>query len=366
MTLSNKTRSVRQGGLDSETLHPPVFKTTVGLVVVTALFLTSSFHTAASISRSSFPDAADIYYLPSSKTLKAMSLGHREALADLIWLEALLYFGDKVKGDRRYEYLWRFLDTTLDLDPFHRRVYLWAGAVSMYNLNRIDNEAVRRSIHYLERGHQAFPKDWQILFSLASNYLHELHSTDPKQEAQWRRIGADYLWKAADIGGGPSYLHSLAAKVWSEQGRWEVAYRRLRAVYLSTDNPKIRESVRRRMVQLLFTGSDQVLTAERIAIRTMLAGIGPLYPATTWFLEAAHQIRVNSRISKRVEQTAAHRKSFEAAWKKDMPYVPLDLYVLLAQPGTDGPSPCSSTTSSPRSPSIHAQSPHQDMPSRQP
>ncbi len=329
---------IAQNRADDETVHPLVRKAVTWAVILTAIFLTVSFHTTANITRSSFPDAADIYYLPSSNTLRVLSLGHREALADLVWLEAVLFFGDKVTGDKRYEFLWRYLDTTMDLDPYHRHVYLWAGAVAMYNLNRIDNEAVFRSIHYLERGHRRFPKDWRILFSLASNYLHELKTKDPKQESKWRRIGADYLWKAANIGGGPAYLHSLAAKVWSEQGRWEVAYRRLQAVYLSTDDPEIRKSVRRRMTQLLFTGSDQVLTCERIALRTSTAGIGPLFPALTWFLEASHHMRLTSRITEKVQGAVEHRKAFEKAWKNDMPYIPSDLYLLLApQPMDAGP-----------------------------
>jgi len=37
----------------------------------------------------------DIYYLPPPKWLQVMSLGHRRAVADLIWLRALIYFGDE-------------------------------------------------------------------------------------------------------------------------------------------------------------------------------------------------------------------------------------------------------------------------------
>ncbi|MBW2507597.1 MAG: hypothetical protein JRE81_03105, partial [Deltaproteobacteria bacterium] len=40
----------------------------------------------------------DIYYLPPPDWLQVMSLGYRRALADLIWLRALIYFGDEFEN----------------------------------------------------------------------------------------------------------------------------------------------------------------------------------------------------------------------------------------------------------------------------
>ncbi|MCD6499751.1 MAG: hypothetical protein J7M25_15775 [Deltaproteobacteria bacterium] len=317
----------------NETVHPILATTLMVVFLACGLFATAYAHLTAHMSRVNFPDQVDAYYLPPANVLKIMSLGYHEAVADLVWTEAILYFGRQIAGVRRYTYLDRYLDTAIVLNPYNKRLYKWAGAVSMYNLRRIDQASVWRSIHYLEQGHRAFPKDWQILFSLASNYLNELHSKDPKVEAKWRRIGADYLWAAANIGGGPAYLHSLAAKIWSDKGRWEVAYRRLQSVYLSTTNPAIRENTRHRLTQLLIVGSDRVLASERIGLRATLTGLGGgLFRAIDGYLESSYLLRVQKVTRNRMKTVSLQRKRTEQRWKQDMAYVPEDLFLLLRKP----------------------------------
>jgi hypothetical protein len=294
------------------------------------VFLAAYAKTVAINTRTSFPDAADTYYLPPPAALRVASLGHTEAIADLVWVKAVLYFGEKMTTRSKQTYLRHYLDTVIRLNPRFRRVYQWAGAVMIYNLRRITNDTVWDSIHYLEKGHRQFPTDWQILFSLASNYLYELKTSDREVKKKWRRIGADYLWKAANLGGGPAYLHSLAAKVWSEQGRFEVAHKRLREVYLSTENQKIRESVRRRMEHLLATRADQVLAIERFALHSALTGFsGGAMPAFGSALELSFAERHKEESSQRVEKMILHRKRFEKKWKAQLPYAPADLYILL-------------------------------------
>src|SRR5690348_11604171 len=60
----------------------------------------------------------EILYVPSSKTLKRMSLGYSGLLADVYWTRAVQYYGGK-RQDRsaRYDLLYPLLDITTDLDP---------------------------------------------------------------------------------------------------------------------------------------------------------------------------------------------------------------------------------------------------------
>lgn len=322
----NKSQPV----LDFQELPTPLRVFLFSAVLATLVFLTAYTKATATNTRASFPEAADTYYLPPPVALRLASLGHIEAMADLVWVKAVLYFGEKVTTRSKQTYLRRYLDTVIQLNPRFRRVYQWAGAVMIYNARRITNDSVWDSIHYLRKGHNQFPKNWRILFSLASNYLYELKTTDPEMRDKWRRIGADYLWKAANLGGGPDYLHSMAAKVWSEQGRFEVAHKRLREVYLSTENPKIRESVRRRMEHLLATRADQLLAIERLALHSSLTGFsGGAMPAFGSALELSFAERHKEESSQRVEKMSLHRERFEKKWKAQLPYAPADLYILL-------------------------------------
>jgi tetratricopeptide (TPR) repeat protein len=311
----------------------PACRAAVFVVALASLVFFAGFtHLTTRSARRSFPESVEKYYLPPTSVLRAASLGYNEALADLVWVKTILYFGERMQTTRQYSHLTRYLDAVIALDPHFRKVYLWAGAVTMYNFNRITNETVKQSIRYLEKGHEMFPKDWEILFALASNYLRELRAESPEQAARYRRIGADYLWKAANIGKGPPYLHSLAAKVWSEQGRWEVAYTRLKKVFASTNDPRVRKSVRQRMAELLLTGSDQVLAVERLAglagVATSIGGSGAPLASV---VELGFQSRVQDTSKQEVENLAEQHERLKKKWKSSLPYAPLDLFVVLGE-----------------------------------
>ncbi len=311
----------------------PVVRGGVWVVVAAALiFFTAYTHMATRKQRVGFPESVDVLYLPSDTALHLFSLGHKEALANLLWVKTVLYFGERMMTNRDYTYLTDYLDAVLTLNPRFRRVYLWAGAVMMYNLRQITNESVWASIHYLERGAEVFPGDWEILFSLASNYLRELQSDDPAQVAEWRQKGANYLWQAANVGGGPHYLHSLAAHVWSEEGRWEVAFRRLQSIYTSTDNPEIRESVEQRMAQLLLSGTGSAAGVERLGLRVAMGGggAGGLAPLG-FFPEIGFYLRLHESSRSEMETFTREQRELEELWREDLPYAPFDLFVIMGR-----------------------------------
>src|SRR5215467_12947014 len=60
----------------------------------------------------------EVLYLPSSKTLKRMSLGYSSLLANIYWTRAVQYFGAQFHNRKpRYDLLYPLLDITTDLDP---------------------------------------------------------------------------------------------------------------------------------------------------------------------------------------------------------------------------------------------------------
>ena len=74
----------------------------------------------------------DIYYLPPPDWLEVMSLGYRRALADLIWLRALIYFGDEFMHQGEVKHVHNYGESMLNLDPDFRRVYRWVGVAGVY------------------------------------------------------------------------------------------------------------------------------------------------------------------------------------------------------------------------------------------
>lgn len=233
--------------------------------------------------RDRFPPGDDALYLPRPAALRAMSLGHTELAADLVFLRALIYFGGQLEQKGQFRWLDNYLDTITALDPRWKTPYRWAGVATMYNGHPITNQMVLDSSHFLERGARQFPDDWELSFMLGCNYLFELHTSDPKQQEAWRRVGGDWVQHAALVGGAPSWVPLLAATIMRKEGRQEAALRHLEEVYVATDDEETRRQVRNRLLGL------------------------------------------HAQID--LDREARERAAFEAAWKKTLPYAPPDLFV---------------------------------------
>jgi hypothetical protein len=225
-------------------------------------------------------------FLPRTEVLRAASLGHPELMADLLFIRTLTYFGTQIEKVRNYDWLPGHLETIFELDPWFRGVYRFAGLATMYNGLPITNVEVGRSIHFLELGLARFPSDWEMAFMLGCNYLFELKTEDPTDRARFRRVGADWIRRAA-VSGGPGWLPGLAATVMSREGRTEAALRYLEEAYLTAPDERAREEIGRMLM---------------------------------------------ARREKSMAALQAARDRFIAAWRQALPYAPADLYVLIGDP----------------------------------
>jgi hypothetical protein len=185
----------------------------------------------------------------------------------------------------------RYLDTIITLDPSFRRPYRWAGVITLYNGRVITNDMVRASNHYLELATERFPRDWEFPFMLGCNYLNELKPSRPEQKDEWRRIAAEYIRRAAVLGGGPTWLPLLAASIYTREGETDLAIRHLEEMYASSEDPTVREQIRARLAALQKSGAN--------------------------------------------ERRERARAEFERRRKAWAPYAPADLYVLVGEPPPD-------------------------------
>jgi hypothetical protein len=243
---------------------------------------------AANRRRAAFPAAADVLYLPQPSALHALALGHDELAADLVFVRGLVYFGSQLEEKGEYRWLENYLDTITQLDPRWKTPFRWAGVATMYNGKPITNKMVMLSNHFLERGVRQFPDDWELPFMLGCNYLFELHTDDPKQRDEWRKVGGEWVRHAAIVGGAPSWVPLLAATIMRQEGQEEAAVRHLEEVYVSTQDERTRQQVRNQLVAL------------------------------------------HAKIDLAREQR--ERSAFETAWKETLRYVPADLFVAIGAP----------------------------------
>jgi hypothetical protein len=243
--------------------------------------------------RANIPAEDDLLLLPTPGSLRVMSLRHTELMADLIFVRALIYFGDQMvhlahKETAHYRWIENYLDTIVTLDPYFKTVYRWAGTATMYNGTDITNESVEISNRLLARGAERFPDDWELSFMLGANYLYELKTKDPAQRAAWDETGASYVERAAATASGPTWLPTLAATLLTRQGKTELAIRHLQESYLLTQDEKLKTEIRNKLLSL-----------------TSKAAIADI---------------------------EAERAQFDAAWKQHAPYVPSDFFVIMGAP----------------------------------
>lgn len=172
-------------------------------------------------------EGGEVLFLPRTPVLRALAFGHPEALADLLFLRGLGYHATQyqVRADR--EWLRRHVDSINALDPLFRAPYLFGARAALYHGGETTDDDARLSNHFLEEGLKRFPSDWELAFSLGCNWLFEMHPKDAAERAHDRRIGAQWIRRAALAGGGPPWLASLAARIMSEEGQAEASIRYL-------------------------------------------------------------------------------------------------------------------------------------------
>ena len=272
--------------------RPVVSRPVLAAAVLAAMFtlasLTRYFHSNAVNVENRVGDVREreLVYLAPPGMLKAMSMGYPHLLADLIWVKALVYFGTHFTGDRKYTWLQSYVDTILALDPDYRNVYRWAGTVIMYG-GSITREKVMASIEILEKAHARFPEDWEFSFTLGCNYYFELRSDDEEQVRRWRRTGAGYIERAANLAGAPHWLTVMVSSLYKKLGQTDLAVAHLEEAYLRTADKNLRREIGMRLARLK---SEQLL--------------------------------------KDLEQ---ERERFMEDWKQSYPYVPQDLFVLIGK-----------------------------------
>lgn len=194
----------------------------------------------------------DVYYLPPPTWLRLFSLGHREALADLIWMRALVYFGEELVHRGNVANLYRYADAMIALDPYFKKVYPWVASAALYRTGDVTVNDARKAIAYLEAGVRLFPDDGRLAWDLGANYLYELPPLldDPKDRAEARLRGVEHLRVAVLRGEGPPWLALSASSELRKLGRAEQEIRYLEELYPQVTDATIRAEIEHRLARL--------------------------------------------------------------------------------------------------------------------
>jgi hypothetical protein len=194
----------------------------------------------------------DGYYLPPPAWLQIFSIGHREALAGMIWLKGLVYFGDELGHRGEVANLFHYADAMLALDANFKRVYAWVATCAIYRTGTVEVKDVRRAIAYLEQGVRRFPDDGELAWSLGATYLYELipmlETDEERQEA--RRLGVEHIMAASRLGAGPAWLALSTVSELGKLGQTDRQLAHLQEVYAQVSDPDVKKSIEERIAEL--------------------------------------------------------------------------------------------------------------------
>jgi hypothetical protein len=195
----------------------------------------------------------DIYYLPPPEWLQVMSLGHRRALADLIWLRALIYFGDEFANRGAVKHVFNYGESMLALDPDFRRVYRWVGVAGVYTPTGSPPEFIERAVDVLRRGAERFPDDGPLAWDTGATITYELLPNLPKDDPDRERLraeGNEYMMTAARLGAGPPWLVITNATTLRKLGEKDRELRHLEEMYAIVRDPGVKAQIEIRLSQL--------------------------------------------------------------------------------------------------------------------
>ncbi len=195
-------------------------------------------------------ETSDVYVLPPPDQVVAMSLGHRAAVADYLWATVLVEQGLHTFDRRRFENLPYLIETINALDPTFREPYLLVEPLTIFQVNEVPVEDVRRAREALERGVKALPNDPEILLAAGSfigmmapsSYL-----TDPAEKEQWMLDGSVYLERAALLGDDKKFVGWQALsgfRMLRKSGKQREAVKFLERVLAGTDDAELQQRTR--------------------------------------------------------------------------------------------------------------------------
>ncbi len=214
--------------------------------------------------RARMPDDADVLYVPEATHLRPMSLGYREALADLLWVRALVFSGASI-GNTDVAAVQRYANAIAGLAPRFPRVYQWGGVTAIYGgAAHVSREGVDIAIEIYRAGLVQFPEDHKLLYGLGMLLSHQVPSTpgfSDEERAAAKTEGARLIRRAAAFGADP-LVRQYAATLVSEHAESALARQFLEAELAQAQDADYRRMLRKKLRGM--GAGASVETVERI------------------------------------------------------------------------------------------------------
>jgi len=191
----------------------------------------------------------ELFYFPSGKLLKEVSLGYEQAAAALAWLRTVQYYGEHRRTDQSYEEMYHLCNVVAELDPAFLEPYIFGSLVII-----TEGERPLDGVELLRRGYENNPDSWRILFETGFVYY---------VFAENHAVAAQYFSQAAAMPDAPEQVRRFAAYVTYQAGELETAYLLWQHLAESSQFPDLREKAERKMEEIAVAIQDRDAGEER-------------------------------------------------------------------------------------------------------
>lgn len=233
-----------------------------GIILVILLIVASvPFQKRIDAIRGRFRSVEETLYFPSS-TLRIISLGYNELLADIYWLRALQYFGGTSFKDIDSGQLYKYFDILTDLDPKFVNAYRYGGTF-LSEPPPLGLDDVANGMKLFDKGRKNNPDNFRI--PLEQAFVYYLNLKDYKRASE--------LFKEASDKPGLSDLRrasfkGMAASALAKGGNRKLSRQIWEYIYQNTTNEGRKNFAVLNMKELDAMDMEDTLTA---ALREYLA-----------------------------------------------------------------------------------------------
>ena len=223
-------------------------------------------------------------YLPSGKLLKPMAMDLDEAMADLIWIQSMMYFADAYLTGKSFEWMGHMLDVITQLNPRMYQAYEFAG-VGLVRVGQAKEQGqLAKSLFLLERGIAEFPTDWRLrVYASMAQLAHDSDFTR----------AAEFLKPVTLDSAVPDHIRTLCATLLSKGGGRRVALAFLADRYVHSTNA-INKEIFIEKILLLYPAETPPPAERRETIAKILYEVSLEPMATLMGLGVMHEYLTDS------------------------------------------------------------------------
>ncbi|MCX4245855.1 hypothetical protein [Paraliomyxa miuraensis] len=236
----------------------------VPLLLAGLVAATSLVHDRVDERRAALPPGHEVAVLPTPRTLEVMSLGYREAIADLVWVRALVFAGENL-GHTDTVMVERYVWAISALAPRFHRPYLWGGITAIYGgAGKIDRTMVQSASRIYRAGLRRFPESHELLYAHGMLLTHQVGSTpgfSPAEKEALQAEGIELIRKAAAHGADP-LVRRYAATLITEHATDQLAIQFLESQLVEAEDEAHRRLLRLKLGGLV--GREGVERLERL------------------------------------------------------------------------------------------------------